>query len=140
VPGATRWPFDLARIRLAYGERLRRAKATIEARAQLAAALETFERLGAAPWADRARGELRATGLSVGLADLGGVASLTPQQREIAALAAAGLTNKQIGERLFLSPRTVGTHLYQLFPKLGISSRAALRDALRDLPADQGQL
>ncbi|MGW2200282.1 helix-turn-helix domain-containing protein, partial [Streptosporangium sp. NPDC001682] len=51
----------------------------------------------------------------------------------IAELAAAGLTNKQIGERLFLSPRTVGTHLYQLFPKLGITSRAALRDALAGL-------
>ena len=59
---------------------------------------------------------------------------LTPQQWEIARLAAAGLSNKQIGERLFLSPRTVSTHLYQLFPKLGVSSRAALRDALQRLP------
>lgn len=140
VPGATRWPFDLARIRLAYGERLRRAKATTEAREQLAAALESFERLGAAPWAARARSEMRATGLSVGLNDPGGVALLTPQQREIAGLAAAGLTNKQIGERLFLSPRTVGTHLYQLFPKLGITSRAALRDALQDLSTDDRQI
>lgn len=65
-----------------------------------------------------------------------GSGSLTPQQREIAELAAAGLTNKQIGERLFLSPRTVSTHLYQLFPKLGVTSRAALRDALADLPPD----
>ena len=68
--------------------------------------------------------------------DLSGPASLTPQQLEIAQLAAEGLTNKEIGERLFLSHRTVGTHLYQLFPKLGITSRAALRDALRDLPTD----
>ena len=60
-------------------------------------------------------------------------AALTPQQWEIATLAAAGLSNKQIGERLFLSPRTVSTHLYQLFPKLGVSSRAALRDALDQL-------
>ncbi|GAA3467380.1 helix-turn-helix transcriptional regulator [Nonomuraea roseola] len=59
-----------------------------------------------------------------------GLASLTPQQREIAMLAAQGLTNKQIGQRLFLSPRTVANHLYQLFPKLGVASRAALRDAL----------
>lgn len=58
---------------------------------------------------------------------------LTPQQWEIASLAAAGLTNKQIGARLFLSPRTVSTHLYQLFPKLGVTSRAALRDALERL-------
>jgi DNA-binding CsgD family transcriptional regulator len=55
---------------------------------------------------------------------------LSPQQREIALLAATRLTNKQIGERLYLSPRTVATHLYQLFPKLGVTSRAALRDAL----------
>ena len=59
-----------------------------------------------------------------------GPQSLTPQEREIADLAATGLTNKQIGERLFLSHRTVGSHLYQIFPKLGITSRAALRDAL----------
>jgi len=63
--------------------------------------------------------------------------TLTPQQREIAMLAAAGLTNKQIGERLFLSHRTVGTHLYQLFPKLGITSRAAPRDALAELATDE---
>ncbi|MFE2067691.1 helix-turn-helix transcriptional regulator [Streptomyces sp. NPDC059467] len=74
----------------------------------------------------------RAAGLSVGPADATGPASLTPQQREIAMLAAAGLTNKQIGERLFLSPRTVSTHRHQLFPKLGVASRAALRDALAD--------
>jgi DNA-binding NarL/FixJ family response regulator len=64
-----------------------------------------------------------------------GPASLTPQQLEIAQLAAEGLTNKEIGERLFLSHRTVGAHLYQIFPKLGITSRAALRDALQDLPS-----
>ena len=69
-------------------------------------------------------------------------AGLTAQQRQIAELAAAGLTNKQIAERLFLSPRTVGYHLYQIFPKLGVTSRAALRDALASLPAqfrDEGQ-
>ena len=65
-----------------------------------------------------------------------GNASLTAQQRQIAELAAAGLSNKQIAERLFLSPRTVGYHLYQIFPKLGVTSRAALRDALAALPAD----
>jgi DNA-binding NarL/FixJ family response regulator len=78
----------------------------------------------------RAGNELRATGLTIGQSEAPGLASLTPQQREIAMLAAEGLTNKQIAERLFLSPRTVGTHLYQVFPKLGITSRAALRDAL----------
>lgn len=133
LPGAQDWPFDLARIRLAYGERLRRMRFVTEARAQLDAAAEVFEHLGARPWADRARGELRATRRSRTGAKHGSV-TLTAQEQEIAALAASGLTNKQIGERLHLSPRTVGSHLYQLFPKLGIASRAALRDALASLP------
>ena len=135
VTGSQRWPFDLARVQLAYGERLRRSKVTGEARRHLAAAVETFQRLGARPWAARAGNELRATGVSIGHHDAEGLASLTPQQREIAMLAAAGLTNKEIGERLFLSHRTVGTHLYQVFPKLGVTSRAALRDALTPSPA-----
>ena len=130
VPGSKRWPFDLARIQLAYGQRLRRGKVTHEARRHLMAAVETFQRLGARPWAVRAGNELRATGVSIGHRDAEGLASQTPQQREIAMLAAAGLTNREIGERLFLSHRTVGTHLYQVFPKLSVTSRAALRDAL----------
>ena len=130
-PGHDRWPFDLARIQLAYGSHLRRIKSTTDARHHLAAAAETFRRLGATPWTARADRELRATGITVGKAD-SGLASLTPQQRQIAELAAAGHTNKEIAARLFLSPRTVSTHLYQVFPKLGITSRAALRDALAD--------
>ena len=132
VPAAEQWPFDLARIQLAFGERLRRARATTRARQLLTAAHNTFQRLEARPWTHRAGNELRATGLTIGHTDLFGPASLTPQQLEIAQLAAEGLTNKEIGERLFLSHRTVSTHLYQLFPKLGITSRAALRDALED--------
>jgi DNA-binding CsgD family transcriptional regulator len=134
-PGNDRWPFDLARIQLAYGSHLRRSKRTTDARSQLAGAAETFHRLGATPWADRANRELRATGITVSKADTG-LASLTPQQRQIALLAAAGHTNKEIAARLFLSPRTVSTHLYQVFPKLGITSRAALRDALADTPPE----
>ena len=134
-PGSDRWPFDLARIQLSYGSDLRRVKRTADARRQLAAAADTFRRLGAAPWAVRADRELRATGITVGTADTG-LASLTPQQRQIALLAAAGHTNKEIAARLFLSPRTVSTHLYQVFPKLGITSRAALRDALAGTPLD----
>ncbi|WP_426516705.1 helix-turn-helix transcriptional regulator [Diaminobutyricibacter sp. McL0618] len=137
APDVGRWPFAQARIRLAYGERLRRAKATTEARAVLIEALDAFERLGAVPWATRTRAELRASGLAPNRTDPGAITDLTPQQREIAELAAAGLSNKQIGERLFLSPRTVGAHLYQLFPKLGITSRAALRDALKQQPGRQ---
>ena len=129
--GLDRWPFDLARAELCYGERLRRLKSIAEARTQLTAALARFERLGARPWAARAGAELRATGVRPEQPPL--AVTLTPQQRQIATLAAEGLTNKQIGERLFLSPRTVGAHLYQLFPKLGVTSRAALRDALTTL-------
>jgi len=134
-PGHDRWPFDLARIQLSYGSHLRRSKRTTDARRHLAAAAETFRRLGATPWAARADRELRATGVTVAAAATG-LASLTPQQRQIALLAAAGHTNKGIAARLFLSPRTVSTHLYQVFPKLGITSRAALRDALADTPPD----
>ena len=133
VPEAERWPFDLARIQLAYGERLRRRKDKAEARKHLTAARDVFQRLAAQPWAARAGNELRATGVTIGPTTTVGAGSLTPQQLEIARLAAAGLTNKEIGERLFLSHRTVGTHLYQLFPKLGITSRAALGEAIKDL-------
>jgi DNA-binding NarL/FixJ family response regulator len=91
---------------------------------------DIFSQLGAAPWAARASSELRATGQLVAEDQRPDPVTLTPQQREIAGLAAAGLTNKQIGERLYLSHRTVATYLYQIFPKLGVTSRAALRDAL----------
>ena len=135
TPGADQWPFDLARVRLLYGEWLRRERSTTEARAQLSAANRTFQQLGARPWQARAGNELRAAGLAVPAAEPGsrgipGAELLTPLDRQIAELAAAGLTNKQIGERLYLSHRTVAAHLYQLFPRLGITSRAALRDVL----------
>jgi DNA-binding CsgD family transcriptional regulator len=138
TPGSQLFPFDLARIQLAYGEHLRRTRHAAAARTQLTQANEVFSRLRAQPWADRAARELRATGKiqpatpqEVRHPRQGAPAvTLTPQQRQVAELAASGLTNKQIGERLFLSPRTVATHLYELFPKLGITSRAALRDAL----------
>ncbi len=131
LPGIEQWPFEVARTRLAYGEHLRRQSLRAEARAQLSAAREHFERLGAAPWAARATAELRATGMT----RAGGVRAgdaLTPQELEVAELAAAGMPTKQIAARLVISPRTVSTHLYRVFPKLGISSRAALRDALTD--------
>jgi DNA-binding CsgD family transcriptional regulator len=129
VPDAGRWPFDLARVRLLYGEHLRRIRAYAEARTHLDAALDAFQRLGAVPWIGRAAGELRVTGVQPGR--LGRpTGMLTRQESEIARLAATGMTNKQIAERLFLSDRTVSAHLYRVFPKLGITSRAALRDAL----------
>ncbi|KJK59161.1 hypothetical protein UK12_06120 [Saccharothrix sp. ST-888] len=128
VGDSERWPFEQARIRLYCGERLRRTRAPAQARSHLTAAIEAFGWLGAAPWAERAGTELRACGAPAhGVGDRG---LLTPQQWEIARLAAQGLSNKEIGAKLYLSPRTVSTHLYQVFPKLGITSRAALRDAL----------
>lgn len=134
VPHAEQWPFEKARIRLAYGEWLRRTRDTGTARLQLRRALESLEQLGARPWAERARNELRAAGVATARA--GPTGALTPQERQIATLAATGLTNKQIGERLFLSHRTVGAHLHRLFPKLGITSRAALGGALEALQDD----
>ncbi|MFF3579402.1 helix-turn-helix transcriptional regulator [Streptomyces mirabilis] len=133
VEGAERWPFDLARIHLYYGERLRRGRAPGQARRHLGSAAEIFLRLGAVPWADRAGQELRACGGPGRTTTPPETTALTPQQQKIARLAAAGLSNKQIAEKLFLSPRTISTHLYQLFPKLGVTSRAALRDALERL-------
>jgi len=131
TPGAERWRFEYARIQLAHGERLRRIRATAESRKPLAAALVTFEQLGARPWVERAEQELRAAGWNRrSPGEQKAHTLLTPQEREIARLAASGLTNKQIAERLFLSHRTVGAHLYQIYPKLGITSRAMLRDVL----------
>ncbi|MFJ5212428.1 helix-turn-helix transcriptional regulator [Streptomyces nigra] len=122
------FPFELARIQLAHGTRLRHGRNQRGAREILQRAAETFDRLGATPWARRAHTELRASG--TGVPSFTNPQELTWQERRIADLAASGMTNRQIGERMFLSPRTVGSHLYHIFPKLGITSRAALRDAL----------
>ncbi|MFE4517871.1 AAA family ATPase [Kitasatospora sp. NPDC056783] len=128
-PDAARFPFELARIRLAHGIRVRHVRDGAAARQHLVPAAEAFERLGAAGWSERARAELRAAGAPSRVSALN-LASLTWQERRIADLAAGGLTNKEIGERMHLSPRTVSSHLYRVFPKLGITARAALRDAL----------
>jgi DNA-binding CsgD family transcriptional regulator len=143
---AEHWPFYLARVQLAYGQRLRRLRRPTDARDHLEHALDTFQRLGARPWVLRASGELRATGHPVTPTQRHGSGSssplapeLTPQERSIAELAAAGLTNKQIGEQLYLSHRTVSGHLHRIFPKLGVTSRAALRQALDQLDIDSAQ-
>ncbi|MEU8510887.1 helix-turn-helix transcriptional regulator [Kitasatospora sp. NPDC048722] len=129
-PAADRFPFELARIRLAHGIRVRRAQGGAAAREFLAPAADVLDRLGAAGWAARAQAELRAAGLvpRTPTAPATTVA-LTWQERRVADLAAGGLTNKEIGEQMRLSPRTVSAHLYGVFPKLGITTRAALRDA-----------
>ncbi|MGA5821525.1 AAA family ATPase [Kitasatospora sp. NPDC094028] len=131
-PAAERFPFELARIALAHGIRVRRTHGAAAARGFLAPAAEALERLGATAWAVRARAELRAAGVAP-RAPVGAAVALTWQERRVAELAAGGLTNKEIGERIRLSPRTVGAHLYRVFPKLGVTTRAALRDALTRL-------
>ncbi|MFJ5921229.1 BREX system ATP-binding domain-containing protein [Kitasatospora sp. NPDC092948] len=132
VPGAEQWVFDLARLRLAHGSWLRRRHRP-GAREVLRAAHHDFGRLRALPWMHWCEEELRAAGEAV-TAPAGGPTGepteLTGQELRIARLAATGLTNKEIGRRLQLSPRTVGAHLYKIFPKLGITSRAALAHAL----------
>ena len=137
VPDAALYPFEHARVQLAYGAHLRRTRAMHASRRQLTAALRTFTRLGARPWADRAEQELRVSGLTHRSATDGGAAPLSAQEYRIASLAASGLTNKQIATRLHLSPRTVSSHLYRVFPKLGIGTRAALRDALANTTAPE---
>jgi DNA-binding CsgD family transcriptional regulator len=121
--GPTHRPFDLARTQLLYGEWLRRARQRAAARPHLAAAHETFERLDATPWADRATNELRATGQTIPPRDPVGV-RLTPQEAQVIRLVAEGGTNRDVAARLFISPRTVAYHPYKAFPKLGIASRA----------------
>jgi DNA-binding CsgD family transcriptional regulator len=118
--------FDRARTELLYGEHLRRQRRRAESREHLRAALEAFDSLGAAPWAERARGELRATGETARKRDPGTLAQLTPQELQIARLVAEGRSNKEVAAQLFLSPRTIDYHLRKVFMKLGITSRAEL--------------
>lgn len=128
-PAGDDWPLERARARLHYGEWLRRARRPAEARTFLAAALDTFQHLGARLLADIASSELRAAGIAATASPASdGFESLTAQQQQIALLAGTGLTNREIASRLNLSPRTIGSHLYQVYPKLGISRRHQLRD------------
>ncbi len=98
-------------------------------------ATQVFDALGQRLYADRALRELRASGMRARRRVPEAWTELSPQELQIAQLAAEGLSNREIGERLYLSHRTIGTHLYNLFPKLGITSRAQLRDAL-ETPRD----
>lgn len=123
-------PFAKARLQLAFGTWLRRARRPKEARSLLQTALEAFDALGAAPWSERARQELRAAGATTQRRAPDRREHLTPQELQIALMAAKGLSNQEIGRKLYLSHRTVGSHLYRIFPKLGITSRHQLRDVL----------
>jgi len=131
-PAGDQWPFERAQLRLDYAEWLRRRRRINDAKPVLTEALGTFRRLGARSWAQRAQAELRACGVAVtgvpGEPDA--LWELTPQQRQIVRLAGDGLTDREIGDRLFLSPRTVSSHLYRSYPKLGVASRHQLRDVI----------
>jgi DNA-binding CsgD family transcriptional regulator len=126
----TRWPFQRARVQLAYGQWLRRHRRIADSRGVLRAARDTFDALGCATWGEQARRELRASGERSRRRVPEARDQLTAQELQIAQLAADGLSNREIGERLFLSHRTISTHLYRVFPKLGITSRAELNAAL----------
>jgi len=126
----TRWPFQRATLQLAYGQWLRRQRRVAESRAVLRAARDTFDALGCAPWGEQARRELRASGERSRRRVPEARDQLTAQELQIAQLAAEGLSNREIGQRLYLSHRTISTHLYRAFPKLGITSRGELSAAL----------
>ncbi|MGU3391500.1 helix-turn-helix transcriptional regulator [Sphingomonas sp. M1A8_2b] len=124
------WPFLRGRCLLAQGEYLRRSRRPAEARAPLRAAAQTFDALGAVPWSERAWNDLRAAGEGSRPSETLLASVLSPRELQIAQLAAAGLTNKEIGRRLNLSHRTVGYHLHKIFPKTGVTARYELRDVL----------
>ncbi|MEV4005275.1 AAA family ATPase [Actinomadura sp. NPDC049753] len=125
-----RRPFVRARTELAYGEWLRRQRRAAESRQHLRAARDAFDALGTSPWGDRARRELRAAGERSGERRTASSDLLTPQELQIAQMAAQGLTNREIGKRLYISHRTVGAHLAKIYSKLGVTSRVQLHHAL----------
>jgi DNA-binding CsgD family transcriptional regulator len=125
-----RWPLARARLLLAHGAWLRRQRRVVESRIPLRTARDVADAMGVRWLGERARQELGAGGESSRVRSTDSADELTPQELQIARLAAAGLTNREIGERLYLSHRTVGFHLYHVFPKLGISTRAQLHEAL----------
>ncbi|WP_250009033.1 LuxR C-terminal-related transcriptional regulator [Actinoplanes sp. M2I2] len=137
TPGISHLPYDRARVQLAYAERLRRKGSLRTAREHFTEARATFITLRALPLQARGEREFPSTVLNRVGTTATPTDALTPQERTIAELAASGLTNKQIGIRTYLSHRTVGTHLHRVFDKLGISTRAALRDALGNTVADR---
>ena len=131
------YPFLRARTLFSFGRWLRRHRRSARSRAPLRDAINLFDALGATRWSERARQELRATGEKIGPRTPDGRDRLTAQELQIAELAGAGLSNREIGERLFLSHRTIGSHLYRIFPKLGITARAQLSTALE--PRGEGR-
>ena len=129
------WPGLRARMVLAYGTWLRRRRRVAESRSPLRGAAEAFGALGLVVFAERAQQELRAAGETPRRRKIEPRDELTPQELQIARMAAEGLTNREIGQKLYLSHRTVGSHLYRIFPKLGVTARSQLRDALDEVAA-----
>lgn len=123
--------FEQARTRLAYGARLRRARRRVDARRELRLAVAAFDDLGATGWADQAAAELRATGETARRREPSSADDLTPQERQIALLLAAGRSTREAAAAMFLSPKTVEYHLRNVYAKLAIHSRAELADAIR---------
>ncbi|WP_405497553.1 AAA family ATPase [Nocardia sp. NBC_00511] len=139
APELMRWPWVRARTELAFGTWLRRQRRSSESRAYLRSAAIVFDAIGAGAWSRLAAAELRAAGERPRIAPRDSpLAVLSPQELQIATLAARGLSNREIGEQLFLSHRTVGSHLYRTFPKLGITTRAQLSDRLNTTPPASG--
>jgi RNA polymerase sigma factor (sigma-70 family) len=132
-PARSPMPFLRARLQLAYGEWLRRNRRVADSRAPLREARDAFDALGTAPWGERARQELRASGESSRRRMPHALDELTPQELQIVQMAAEGLSNREIGQRLYLSHRTVESHLYRVFPKLGVTSRSQLASTLASM-------
>jgi len=124
--------FALARTRLCYGERLRRAGRRRDARAELEAALDTFESVGAEPWAKRAHAELVASGRRLHRRGAEGRDELTPQELQVAIHVARGLSNREIAQTLFLSPKTIESHLTRIYRKLDLHARGELIERFAD--------
>ena len=126
----TKWPGYRSRMLFWYGSWLRRQRRAAESRAPLRAARDSFDALGVVDLAERARQELRAAGESSKRRSSEAWDQLTAQELQIAQMAAEGLSNREIAQRLYISHRTVGAHLHRIFPKLGITSRSQLHAAL----------
>ncbi|MBW8792421.1 MAG: AAA family ATPase [Streptomyces sp.] len=131
------WTLSRARLRLHHGRWLHRRRRNVDARHPLRLARAEFDRVGARPWAEMAREQLRATGESSGQRHANTGDQLSAQEMQIAVLASQGLSNREIGQRLFISHRTVGAHLYRIYPRLGITGRGKLAAALAELPDEQ---
>ncbi|OKK05253.1 AAA family ATPase [Streptomyces sp. CB02400] len=135
------WTLTRARLQLHHGRWLRRRRRSVEARKPLRLARDEFQRIGARPWLEMAGEQLRAAGETGRQRSADSSIHLSAQEMQIAVMAAQGLSNREIGQRLFISHRTVGAHLYRIYPRLGITSRRALTAALATLgegPAPTG--